>query len=106
CHNHNFIILVKKGGSDTPWITHHECITMTDQPCNGITTVPILGGAFQYFLNIKIFLNEGRYIPVGISFIFILPEKQLVFFVQKMSNFFKYGYGIGVGFWVLSEFNK
>ncbi len=105
CH-HNFLILVVKCRPDSPRVTNHKRISMPDQSGNGIAPVPVLRRSLQQVADVQVFLNQGGNLPVGIPFILILPEKQLVFFIQKMPYFFKHGDCIGIGFRMLPKVNQ
>src|SRR5665648_228386 len=84
----------------------NQRISRSKHTCNSISTIPVFARIFKYFLNIKIFFNQRRNILVRITFVLIISEVQLVFLIEKMTYFFKNGYGIAECFGMLPKRNQ
>ena len=79
---------------------------MPQNSANSITAIPVTACPFKNFTDINFFFNQLRNIFIFKPFIFILPEKQFVFFINEVTYLFKNCNRICVTFWMLPQFHK
>ena len=105
CHHNHLVVGIVKCRSYAGGISHNKGRAVANHSCHSIAPVKVTTGSTKDSCHIQLVFDDVRQLLVAML-AFVAIKNELVFLVQKVSNFLHYGDCIGFFLRMLSQFHE